>query len=187
MDRAEITVRNMLTAVEAPLYDIGVPEQPGDAPRSRRHTRLRGDHPPCVPQVSQRARFAYIHSPFRTNIASPCSTISPRPRSYVALGRRLQSLRRGRDKCRQLPGLAEASCRLSKTHRNLRRTDACKSIRCGPERGGLETIRQTPRLYKLQTQVQQARRSLPFRSSEKLHRRTISDGRDLRTGNHETI
>ena len=32
MDRAEITVRNMLTAVEAPLYDIGVLSDRGMLP-----------------------------------------------------------------------------------------------------------------------------------------------------------
>jgi hypothetical protein len=32
MDRAEISVRNMLTAVEAPLYDIGVLSDRGMLP-----------------------------------------------------------------------------------------------------------------------------------------------------------
>jgi hypothetical protein len=32
MDRAEITVRNMLTAVEAPLYDVGVLSDRGMLP-----------------------------------------------------------------------------------------------------------------------------------------------------------
>ena len=41
MDKTESTVRNMLTAIEAPLYDIGVLSDRGMS-RTRRHSRRGG-------------------------------------------------------------------------------------------------------------------------------------------------
>jgi hypothetical protein len=51
MDRAEITVRNMLTAVEAPLYDIGVLSDLGMLPASTPY-RPRGDYISSPSEVS---------------------------------------------------------------------------------------------------------------------------------------
>ena len=55
-----------------------------------------------------------------------------------------------------------------------------RARRTGGDSGG-------SRLHKLQTQVPQARRSLPFRSAQKSQRRAVSNGRSLRPGNHETL
>jgi AraC-like DNA-binding protein len=50
----------------------------------------------------------------------------------------------------------------SKAYRNFRRTDACRSLRCRSERGGLEAVRAAPRLHQLQTQVPKADGLFPF-------------------------
>lgn len=42
MDRPEITIRKILTAVEAPLYDIGVLSDSSMLPQSRWHPRRAG-------------------------------------------------------------------------------------------------------------------------------------------------
>jgi hypothetical protein len=54
MDKTESTVRNMLTAIEAPLYDIGVHSDRGML------SRRRGTRPAFAAQVPQRSRLAYL-------------------------------------------------------------------------------------------------------------------------------
>jgi hypothetical protein len=54
MDKTESTVRNMLTAIEAPLYDIGVLSDRGML------SRRRGTRPAFAAQVPQRSRLAYL-------------------------------------------------------------------------------------------------------------------------------
>jgi hypothetical protein len=186
MDRAEITVRNMLTAVEAPLYDIGVLSDRGMLPgldaipaaavidrlALLKHRNARGSHIYIRP--SSEHRFTLLDDLNEASLIrlsedgfNPCAVVETSAGNFQAWLKH--------------PAIFP---RLIGT---LARTDACKSLRCGPKRCGLETIRQTPRLYKLQTQVPQAGRSLPFRSSEKSQRRTISDGRSIRAGNHEAL
>ena len=186
MDKTESTVRNMLTAIEAPLYDVGVLSDRGMLPRLDgipaaavldrlallKYRNAHGSHIYIRP--SGEHRFTTLDDLNETSLArlsadgfNPCAVVE------TSAG--------------ELPSLAQAPESVSKAPRNLRRADLGSALRCRPERGGLEAVRAASRLYELQTQVPQGGWSLPFRSAQEPQRRAVSDGRGLRAGNHEAL
>src|ERR1700733_14468678 len=78
MDKTDSTVRIMLTAIEAPLYDVGVLSERGMLPR------LDGISAAAFPERLSLLKYRNAHGSQiyirrRMNIASPRSTISTRP------------------------------------------------------------------------------------------------------------
>ena len=183
MDKTEIPVRNMLTAVEAPLYDIGVLSDRGMLPgldgipaaavldrlSLLKYRNARGSHIYIRP--SGEHRFTVLDDLNETSLArlsadgfNPCAVVETSAGNFQAWLKHPRYV--------------------SKAHRNFRRTDACRSLRCRSERGGLEAVRAAPWLHELQTQVPQARWPLPLRSAQESQRRAVSDGRGLHAGDH---
>jgi hypothetical protein len=186
MDRAESTVRNMLTAIEAPLYDIGVLSDRGMLPgldaipaaavldrlALLKHRNARGAHVYIRP--SSEHRFTVLddlnEAPLRRlsdDGFNPCAVVETSAGNFQAWLKHPAVFPK-------LIGTFAAQTLASRYEADLSAAD-------------WRRFGQTPRLYKVQTQVPQAGRSLPFRSSEESHRRTISDGRSIRTGNHEAL
>jgi hypothetical protein len=72
MDKTESTVRNMLTAIEAPLYDIGVLSDRGMLPGIDGIPAASGTRPAFAAQIPQRSRLPYLHPAIgRTSLYRP--------------------------------------------------------------------------------------------------------------------
>ncbi len=186
MDRTETTVRNMLRAIEAPLYDVGVLSDRG---------MLRG-----LDGISAEAVIEKLSLLKYRNARGSHIYIRPSgEHRYTALddlsgvslakltADRLHSLRRGRDQCRQLPGLAQTSRCLPQAARYLRSPrrlpPATTPIQVQPTGGGSAGSR----LHQLQTQVQETRWPVPLRSPEELHRPAVPYGPELPGGDYEAL
>ena len=61
MDPVEVAVNNMLSAIEAPLYDVGVLGDRRNASPARRHPGRTGPRPAPAHQVPQRSRLPHLH------------------------------------------------------------------------------------------------------------------------------
>ena len=146
MDRTESTVRKMLTAIEAPLYDIGVLSDRGMLPgldsipaaavldrlSLLKHCNARGSHIYIRP--SGEHRFTTLDDLNETSLAR-------------LSGRRLHPMCCCRDQRRQLSSLAQALGNVSEAPRNLCRADIGRALRRRPQRGGLEEVWTAARLY----------------------------------------
>jgi hypothetical protein len=164
MDKTESTVRNMLTAIEARLYDIGVLSDRGMLPgldgipaaavldrlSLLKYRNVRGSH--IYVRPSGEHRFTVLDDLNETTLArlsadgfTPCAIVETSAGNLQAWLKH--------------PDVFPA-------HRNFRRTDACRTLRRRSKRGGLEAVRAATRLHKLQAQVPQARWSIPFRSAQ---------------------
>jgi len=71
-------------------------------------------------------------------------------------------MRRRRDQRRELPSLAQTPESVSKTSLNLRRADPCSSLRCRPERYGLEAAWATPGFTNCKPKYQKEDGLFPF-------------------------
>jgi len=116
MDRTESIVHNMLGAIEAPLYDVGVLSSRGMLPRLD-GIPARARAPPA-PQTPQCPRLAPLNTPFgRASLHR--ARRSRRDLTCETFGRRLRPQRRGRDKQRELSGLAQTRDRLPQASRHV--------------------------------------------------------------------
>src|SRR5258708_3875508 len=127
MDRTESTVRNLITAIEAPLYDVGVLSDRGMLPGLDSISAAAVlERLPLLKYRNARGSHIYIRPSGEHR--SPRSTISARPRlrgyrptasTHVLLSRQ----------ARQLSSLAQASENVSEAPRNLRRADIGPAVR----------------------------------------------------------
>ena len=129
MDKAEITVRNFLTAVEAPLYDIGVLSDRGMLPgldsipaaavidrlSLLKYRNARGSH--IYVRPSGEHRFTVLDDLNETTLArlaadgfNPCAVVETSAGNFQAWLKHPSSV--------------------SKAPRNFRRTDAWPALRC---------------------------------------------------------
>ncbi len=131
MDRTESIVRNMLAAIEAPLYDVGVLNDRGMLPG------LDGIPPLWCSNASRSSNTAMpaartSTSALRASIASPCSTIWTRPHSRD-FRQTASFLAPWSRPAVELSSLAQTRDSLPQASRHLRRPDSGISIRCRPE------------------------------------------------------
>ena len=155
MDKTESTVRIMLTAIEAPLYDVGVLSERGMLPgldgisaaavldrlSLLKYRNAHGSHIYIRP--SGEHRFTTLDDLNETSLArlsadgfNPCAVVETSAGNFQAW-------------LKHPTGVSEAP-------RNFRRADIGRAIRCRSQRGGLEAVRAASRLHELQTQIPQA-------------------------------
>ena len=165
MDRVEITVRKMLTAIEAPLYDIGVLSHRGMLPgldsipaeevlkrlSLLKYRNARGSHIYIRPSGEHRYTVLddlneTTRSRLSTDGFTPCAVVETSAGNF--------------------PGVAQALVCIPEAPRNFRSTDTGVALRRGSKCRRLETVWPSSRLYQLQDQVPEVRRPLPFRSPE---------------------
>ena len=129
MDKTESTVRIMLTAIEAPLYDVGVLSERGMLPR------LDGISAAAVLDRLSLLKYRNAHGShiyIRPSGEHRFTTLDDLSETSLARlsARRLQPMCRCRDQRRQLSSLAQALTDISEAHRNLRRADIGRAVRC---------------------------------------------------------
>ena len=160
MDRTEQTVRTMLRAIEAPLYDLGVLSDRGMLPGldaiSAAHVIAR------IPLLKYRnARGSHIYSGPRESTATPSSTTSPRPRSQSS--HRTASLRAPLS--RPAPatfGPGSSTPPFSRNCSEPSRPRPSPPATARTQRGGLEALRTAPRLHQLQARYRNPDGLFPF-------------------------
>ncbi len=181
MGRTQSTIRNMLTAIEAPYYDVGVLSDRGMLPGLDRisaaavldrlsllkYRNARGSHIYIRP--SGEHRFTTLDDLNETSLGrlsadgfNPCALVQTSPGNFQAW------LKHARVFPKLLGTFAAQTL--------ARRYDA------DPSRGGLEAVWAASRLYQFQTQIQKTGRPLPFRTSSQPHRTAVPDGAGLRAG-----
>src|ERR1700729_2008448 len=184
MDRTESAVRKMLTAIEAPLYDIDVLSDRGMLPgldtipaaavldrlSLLKHSNARGSHIYIRP--SGEHRFTTLDDLNETSLArlsadgfNPCAVIETSAGNF------------------------QAWLKHSRVFPKLLGTFAAQTLagRYDADPSAADWRRAATRLYQLQAQIPQSRRPLPFRSSAQLHRTAVPDGAGLRAGDNEVI
>jgi len=185
MDKTESTVRNLLAAIEAPLYDVGVLGDrgmlPGPTafPPPRYSTGLR-----CSSTAMPTARIST--SGHRESTTSPRLMISMRPRSRGS--RRMASLPAPSSK--PAPGTSKRGSNTRECFQNCFQPSPRRPLQFAtmPTRarrtgGDLDD----PRLHQLQTQVSKGGWSLPIRAAQGSQWRAVSVGRSLHAGNHKAL
>jgi RepB DNA-primase from phage plasmid len=185
MDKTESTVRNMLTAIEAPLYDVGVLSDRGMLPgldgipaaavlgrlALLKYRNVRGSHIYIRP--SGEHHFTTLDDLSVTSIArlsadgfNPCAVVETSAGNFQAWLKH--------------PAVFPQLLSTFAAQTLAARYDADPSAADWRRFGRLPGFTNCKPKYRKPD-------GLPFRSAQESQRRTVPDGRDLRTGNHKAL
>jgi hypothetical protein len=150
MGKTESTVRNLLTAIEAPLYDVGVLSDRGMLPGLDSISAAAVlDRLPLLKYRNAHDSHIYIRPSGEHRFTTLDDLHDTSIARLAADG--FNPMCCCRDQRRQLSSLAQAPQNVSEAPRNLCRADIGGAIRCRPQRGGLEEVWTASRLHQLQT------------------------------------
>ena len=182
MDKTDSTVRVMLTAIEAPLYDLGVLSERGMLPRLDsisaaavldrlslpKHCNPRGSHIYIRP--SGEHRFTTLDDLNETSLArlspdgfTPCAVVETSAGNF------------------------QAWLKHSRMFPKLLGTFAAQTLAERYDADPSTADWTATRLYQLQTEIQKAGRPLPFRAPAQPLRTTVPDGGGLRARDNQAI
>jgi hypothetical protein len=186
MDRTEFTVRNLLTAIEAPLYDVGVLSDRGMLPGLDsisaaavlerlpllKYRNARGSHIYIRP--SGEHRFTTLDDLHETSLArlsadgfKPCAVVETSAGNF------------------------QAWLKHSRMFPKLLGTFAAQTLaeryEADPSAADWRRFGRLPGFTNCKTQVQKVGRPLPFRAPAQPQRTTVPDGGGLRAGDNDAL